>query len=78
MRFHLPAYLIADLAGTLNNGIIFHLTYSEGLWRFEELSASQCEAVVEFLLLRLSDPDCDFDRPLIEKALAEYWMPRQK
>ena len=75
MRFHLPAYLIADLEGTLDQDILFHLTYFEyeGMSRFHELNGQQREAVRQFLILRLADSD--FERSMIEKALAEYWTP---
>ena len=80
MRFHLPAYLIADLEGDLNHDMIFHLAWSEqgALDRFGMLSDSQRNAVREFLLLRLSNPNCEFERPMIEKALREYWKESEK
>jgi len=75
MRFHLPAYLIADLEGTFEQDVIFHLTYFENdaMSRFAMLSELQRNAVREFLLHRLADPNCEFERPMIEKALGEYW-----
>ena len=78
MRFHLPAYLLAYLEGTLEQDIIYHLTHFEilGFSQFAKLSAGQRGAVREFLLLHLSDPDCDFERPQVENALCEYWTPK--
>lgn len=78
MRFHLPAYLIADLEGTYEQGVLFHLTCFEyqNLSKFASLSNAQRAAVREYLLLQLSRSDA-FDRPRIEKALAEYWTPTQ-
>jgi hypothetical protein len=76
MRFHLPAYLCADLQGALGIAdVIFHLTYFElqGTSRFENLNDAQRNAVREFLLLRLSDPHYEFDHAEIELALREYW-----
>jgi hypothetical protein len=74
MRFHLPAYLCADLQGALNTAnIIFHLT--RGMSAFDMLSRAQRNAVREFLLLRLSDCDYEFERKDIEFALREYWKP---
>ncbi len=77
MRFHLPAYLVAKLEGTLTQDVIFHLTYLDdhGLSRFELLSEDQREAVRRFLLLQL-DPENSFMSPLIQKALDLYWKPR--
>ena len=74
MRFHLPAYLVADLSGAIENDILFHLTFQDGLWRFDKLNKPQREVVREFLLLRLADPQCEFAHPMIEKALTEYWL----
>jgi hypothetical protein len=77
MRFHLPAYLVADLEGKLQTGdALFHLVHlADGATeRFSSLSAAQCAAVREFLLLRLSDPEHEFTHPLIETALREYWV----
>lgn len=80
MRFHLPAYLIADLEGTVDHVIVFHLTYFEhdATSRFSLLSDSQRAAVREYLLLRLSDADYEFDHPLIETALDKYWTPTER
>jgi hypothetical protein len=76
MRFHLPAYLVADLKGCLQTADpLFHLVYmADGAAsRFDRLTPSQREAVREFLLLRLSDPHGEFEHPLIEAALRDYW-----
>jgi Family of unknown function (DUF6714) len=75
MRFHLPAFLLADLEGSFNQDIIFSLTcfQFDAMSRFSELNDIQRTAVREFLLLRLSDPDCQFERPMIQRALDEYW-----
>lgn len=77
MRFHLPAYLVADLVeGGLTGGdIVFRLVSFENLGtkRYEMLTASQHNAVREFLLLRLSDADYEFYHPEIEAALRGYW-----
>ena len=75
MRFHLPAYLVADLEENLRVAdILFHLVHLDACQRFEKLSAAQRAAVREFLLLRLSDPGPEFVHPLIETALREYWV----
>jgi len=50
---------------------LVHLT-EYGVSRFRELSATQRNAVREFLLLRAATAN-DFTLPLIEKALSEYW-----
>jgi len=81
MRFHLPAYLVADLEGRLQTAdVLFHLTYQAhgAASRFETLSADQREAVRAFLLLRLSDPYFEFVHPMIEVALRDYWTADKK
>jgi hypothetical protein len=76
MRFHLPAYLVADLEESLQTAdVLFHLVYmahgSES--RFDTLSSAQREAVRQFLLLRLSDHHRQFYHPMIEAALTNDW-----
>ena len=81
MRFHLPAYLSADLHGGLTSAdIVFHLVVFEpiGVSRFALLNDSQRNAVREFLLLRLEEPNQEFAHPMIEIALSEYWNAPQK
>jgi hypothetical protein len=79
MRFHLPAYLVADLEGTLKTSdvVIRELTVltSYSVSRFDSMSPAQRETVREYLLLRLSDADNVFLRPMIETALRKYWTP---
>lgn len=76
MRFHLPAYLSADLQGALRTAdVLFILTCFEylGTSRFDNLSVAQRNAVREFLLLRLSDSSYEFSHLRIECALRDYW-----
>jgi hypothetical protein len=80
MRFHLPAFIVAELEGTYTQDVVFHLTYSrqENLSRFDLLNSSQRQAVREFLLLRLAQysewPE-NPTTPMIEQALDTYWLP---
>ena len=81
MRFHLPAYLIADIEGCLQSAdVLFHLIYTENnaRSRFASLSPVQRQAVREFLLLQLADTDKDFVHPRIEEALRDYWVALEK
>ncbi|MDZ7616223.1 MAG: DUF6714 family protein, partial [Patescibacteria group bacterium] len=76
MRFHLPAYLVADLEDRLQSGdVLFHLvcTAHGAESRFDTLSPAQREAVRQFLLLRLSDHHRQFSHSMIEAALTNYW-----
>jgi hypothetical protein len=79
MRFHLPAYLIADLEESLMTAdIVYHLTSVVGdpASRFNSLSSVQREAVREFLLLQRSDAHRRFQHEMIDEALRAYWTPR--
>ena len=76
MRFHLPAYLVADLAGALLTAdIIFNLvSVGDGVEsRFDNLTVPQRNAVREYLLLRLGEGNREFDRSTIEAALSDFW-----
>lgn len=75
MRFHLPAFLIADLQGTYNFGMAFCLSQSNDYARhFELLSDAQRKVVREFLLHISEESEYEFDRPHIIRALDEYWI----
>lgn len=76
MRFHLPAFLIAELDRQLDYGVIFHLTHLNdfGLEKFTLLSREQNQVVVDFLWEMLKAPDHAYDRPHIESALENYWL----
>ncbi len=75
MRFHLPAYLIADLQGTYDFGMAHCLTQSHHYEAyFGLLSNAQRNVVREYLLHVSKEPDYEFDRPHIIRALEEYWI----
>jgi hypothetical protein len=76
MRFHLPAFLIAELEGTLSNSVIFYLTYlvDYGKSRFTSLTAPQRAAIRQFLLLFQDDPDLTIETSDIKRALNEFWL----
>jgi hypothetical protein len=67
MRFHLPAYLIADLQGAYKFGMAFCLTKSPDYARYFGLLS-------DFLLHISEESDYAFDRPHIIRALDEYWI----
>jgi hypothetical protein len=75
MRFHLPAFLLAELNGTLSEGITFTLTMMNDyrMKQFAVLSAAQRKSIRESLLIFKDDPDFEYERPTIESALADYW-----
>lgn len=75
MRFHLPAYLLADLRGDYSFGMAFCLTHLSDycLTQFALLSPEQRAAVRAFLLHIADDPDEQFHRDEILRALTDYW-----
>lgn len=78
MRFHLPAYLIADLAGKLHQDIVFHLAHADhdARSRFSALTENQRHAVHQFLLVHLAmiaEPNYEFAHSSVQQAIAEYW-----
>lgn len=75
MRFHLPAYLIADLRGEYRFGMACELT---GLGhprrnQFELLNDEQRQSVRAFLLHILEDPDYRYEWDDIRAALVQDW-----
>ena len=75
MRFHLPAFLSADLKGSYDFGMAFCLTRLGELHnkQFALFTPAQRSAVRAFLLHIYADPDYKFDRPDIRRALNTYW-----
>lgn len=75
MRFHLPAYMTAELRGEYNFGMAWLSDYED---MYSALDPNQRQAVRQFLLFLLGDPEYEFDRPEIERALAHYWTEPSK
>ena len=75
MRFHLPAYLLADLNGSYKHGVAYCLTDLGELStkQFAMLSPMQRAAVREFLEYIAEEDEYAFQRPNILRALSEYW-----
>jgi hypothetical protein len=73
MRFHLPAYLTADLDGTYQFGMAFCLTQCSGE-QFALLNSSQGTVVREFLIFIEKEPDYQWDQEHIRRAIEEYWV----
>jgi hypothetical protein len=74
MRFHLPAYMIADLNGNLDQDITFHLTRRLP-GRFAEFTSAQKGAVLQYLEWCITQ--CEYpDEPIAEdirQAIQNYW-----
>lgn len=77
MRFHLPAYLMADLRGQLTQDVRFHLN-TRGLdERFSLLTTAQRHAVRMFLELQLEilpQPNLEFEESMIRNSIAGFWQ----
>jgi hypothetical protein len=75
MRFHLPAHLIADLKGEYGFGMAFCLTHLSDYkeQQFALLTATQRKVVREYLRFILEEPDYEFERPDVERALLGFW-----
>ncbi len=76
MRFHLPAFLLAELDQSLQqDGVMFHLLSRSdfGRSKFDVLNIAQRQVVRQFLLTLKDHPDYSFERPEIERALTDIW-----
>jgi len=75
MRFHLPAYLIADLDGSYRHGMAFHLSCADeySVLRFALLSAQQHAAVRAFVAYIAEEECYAYERPHLIRALDGYW-----
>ncbi|MBE7494060.1 MAG: hypothetical protein HS117_03905 [Verrucomicrobiaceae bacterium] len=76
MRFHLPAFLIADLRGDLGIGMDFCLTHHALADHptFSLLSPEQRLGIRMYLLHIMHHPDYQFSKPDIQCALDQYWV----
>lgn len=75
MRFHLPAFLTAELRGEYGQDfelVLTHLTEYR-LNQFVLLNDPQRLAIRSFLLLHRDHPDFYSDHCAVDQALAEYW-----
>ncbi|RYD49965.1 MAG: hypothetical protein EOP83_24555 [Verrucomicrobiaceae bacterium] len=73
MRFHLPAYLIADLKGEYRIGMEISLTHLFDRSQFDLLTADQRMAVRRYLLHLETDPHSSYHHADIGAALEYYW-----
>ncbi len=75
MRFHLPAFLLAEINGEFNFGMTFPLAHlSEYRIRQYALLNSDQRTAVRMFLNYLSDhPDYTSDKPEIERAIERFW-----
>lgn len=75
MRFHLPAFLIAEIEGHYLQDLVFQLAHlnEHSIAQYALLTPAQRGAVRAYLLYLLEDSRYEFDRPHIVRALDEYW-----
>ncbi|MFZ3003132.1 MAG: DUF6714 family protein [Undibacterium umbellatum] len=74
MRFHLPAFMLADLDGQLNTELLYYLTQSSVKEvKFALLNAAQRTIVIDYFNLRLDDEDFSHEWEHIFNALLGYW-----
>ena len=75
MRFHLPAFLIADLRGDYGMDLLFNLRYlsEHNGSQFALLNEAQRRVVRQYLQFCRQHPDSASECPAIDRALNDYW-----
>ena len=75
MRFHLPAFIIADLRGEYAMGMAFTLTdlNDHTCKKFGLLSLAQRRVIREFLQFLRTEPHSEFYYDDIDRALNDFW-----
>jgi hypothetical protein len=75
MRFHLPAFMIAELRGEYGYGMDFQLTHLSDLCmeQYSWLSPEQRAAVRSVLRFLADGPEYERERGTILRALDGYW-----
>src|SRR3954462_14330046 len=75
MRFHLAAFLIAELSGEYHQDMSLQLAYLNDytISQYGLLSPAQRSAVRAYLQFVLRDPRYAFSHAQIKRALDEYW-----
>jgi len=75
MRFHLPAFMTAELRGEYHSDLAFILTQVSDYSRYySALNQAQRAVVRDYLRFLRDDPGYAFSRPHIERALQGYWQ----
>ena len=74
MRFHLPAFLIADLQGLYDFDLIYNLAQSTLVEeKYVLLTQEQREVVRKYLEFAAHEEEFERDHEHIRRALANYW-----
>lgn len=76
LRFHLPAFLLAELRDEYRFDLIFKLTCLDkhSKQKFSLLNQEQCKVIRDFLEWAMDDDDYQIDRGKIIDALIYYWQ----
>lgn len=77
MKFHLPAFIIGSLKDEVDDPI-FHLTQLDDYARSKlvTLDDEQRKAVASYLSWCLENEDFEYEHPVIQRALDEYWTSK--
>ena len=75
MRFHLPAFIIAEIKDELDCGVIFNLTHlsEHSRKQFSLLNSKQKKAITSFLEWCLKSENYEYDWTKIKNAIEKYW-----
>lgn len=76
MRFHIPAYILADLDGNYHYDLVFQFVFSSPSYTSEQfslLNEIQRDAICQYLLYLESIFEIDSERKSIRNTVSEYW-----
>lgn len=75
MLFHVPAFIIAELDGKTDIGLVTSLTNTALAYPnlFSLFNNQQKSCVANFLEWCAMQSEYDFDKPTIKRALKEFW-----
>lgn len=76
MRFHLPAFIIAEIKDEYRFSLAFFLTTLSDFakYQFSLLNKMQRAAVKLYLEHLMANPDYEFEAEGINIAIEEYWL----
>lgn len=73
MRFHLPAFILAELCSEVNDFVVISLSSGDLPEMFSMLSSAQSATIIEFLEWCLNEEEYDFYHNDISWALRTFW-----
>lgn len=75
MRFHLPAFLMAELNASLHRGLLWALTNPWSERWSALLNADQRQVIRAFLEWCLEQDEYEYEHKYIRRALVRRWLP---